>query len=70
MFFDTDPVQTAKLLREDKEHVRKTYEVSKDMIARSRLILDRLSDRFLVRLVDITELRLENYFRKDLKLSI
>ena len=69
MFFDTDPVQTAKLLREDKEHVRKTYEVSKNMIARSRLILDRLSDRFLVRLVDITELRLENYFRKDLKLS-
>jgi len=66
----SDPAQTAKLLHEDKEHVRKTYEVSKDMIARSRIILDRLSDRFLVRLVDITELRLDKYFRQDLKLSI
>lgn len=66
----SEPAQTAKLLREDKEHVRKTYAVSKDMIARSRVILDGLDDRFLVRLVDITELRLDKYFRRDLKLSI
>lgn len=66
----SDPAQTARLLREDKEHVRKTYTVSKDMIVRSRVILDKLDDRFLVRLVDITELRLDKYFQKDLNLSI
>ena len=38
------------------------------MIALSRIVLDRLNDRFLVRLVDITELRLDNYFRRDLKM--
>ena len=64
-----DPAQTAKTIREDQTHVRNTYEISKDMIARSRLILDRLEDRFLIRLVDITELRLDNYFRKDLQLT-
>jgi hypothetical protein len=66
----SDPAQTAKRLREDKEHVRKTYAVSRDMIARARVILGRLDDRFLVRLVDITELRLDKYFRWDLNMSI
>lgn len=66
----SDPAQVTKLIRGDKEHVRKTYDVSKEMIARSRFILDRLDDRFLVRLVDITELRLDQYFRRELNLSI
>jgi hypothetical protein len=65
----TDPAQTAQLLREDAAHVRQTYAVSKDMIARARLLLDRLEDRFLVRLVDITELRLDSYFCRELRLS-
>jgi hypothetical protein len=64
-----DPAQTAQRLREEAAHVRQTYAVSKDMIARSRLLLDRLEDRFLVRLVDITELRLDSYFRRELKLA-
>lgn len=39
------------------------------MIALTRIILDRLNDRFLVRLVDITELRLDNYIWRDLKME-
>lgn len=62
-------VTAARLLRADQEHVRRTYAVGKDMIAQSRLILDRLDDRFLVRLVDITELRLDNYFRQELRMT-
>jgi len=60
--------KTARMLRENQKRVRETYATSKDMIALSRIILDRLDDRFLVRLVDITELRLDNYFRRDLKM--
>lgn len=64
-----DPAKTARLLRENKKQVSAAYDVSKDMIARSRILLDKLNDRFLVRLVDITELRLDNYFRRDLKIG-
>ena len=67
-FPSAHPAETAKLIRENMEHVRKTYTVSKDMIARSRVILNRLDDQYLTRLVDITELRLDNYFRRDLKM--
>jgi len=65
----SDPKKTARLLRADKDHARQTYTCSKDMIARARAILDRLDDHFLTRLVDVTELRLDNYFRKELKLA-
>jgi len=34
------------------------------MIGQARSILARLDDHFLTRLVDVTELRLDNYFRK------
>ncbi len=64
-----DPKATAKLLREDARRVRDTYVVSKDMIEQSRIILGKLNDRFLGRLVDITELRLDTYFRKELKMT-
>jgi hypothetical protein len=40
------------------------------MIATSRSILAQLNDPFLVRLVDVTDLRLDAYFRKDLKLPV
>jgi hypothetical protein len=40
------------------------------MIARARSILAELKDPYLVRLVDVTELRLESYFRKDLRVSL
>lgn len=61
--------EAASILRGDKALVRETYAVSKQLIAQARAILDRLGDRFLVRLVDITELRLETYFRRELKLE-
>jgi hypothetical protein len=31
--------------------------------------LNRLNDAYLVRLVDVTEARLESYFRKELKMT-
>ncbi len=64
-----DIKKTAHLLRADKAQVQATYDRSKEMIARSRSILARLDDRFLVRLVDVTELRLDTYFYKELELS-
>jgi hypothetical protein len=36
------------------------------MIARSRSLLVELHDPYLMRLVDVTELRLDAYFRKEL----
>ena len=56
-----------KTLRADSICVRETYNRSKDMIARSRALLMELQDPFLARLVDVTDLRLDSYFRKALK---
>jgi hypothetical protein len=64
-----DPKKTAAKLRADAKHVRFCYERAKAMIAQSRAILERLDDHFLYRLVDVTELRLDTYFRKELKVS-
>ena len=64
-----DPRETARLLRGDPERVRETYAVSKEMINQSRVILEMLQDEYLVRFVDVTELRLENYFRKELRMD-
>ncbi len=64
-----DIQKTARLLRDDRAQVQATYDRSKEMIAQARTILARLDDRFLGRLVDITEARLEAYFHKELKLS-
>lgn len=63
-----DPKKTARLLREDKNRVRNTYTCSKDMIAQSRAILERLNDPYLVRLVDVTEARLDSFFQKEMKM--
>lgn len=64
-----NPGKTAKLMRQDAEHARTTYLRGKEMIDQSRAILAALDDRYLTRLVDVTELRLENYFRKELKIA-
>jgi len=64
-----DPRKIARLLREDKNHVRDTYNCSKEMIRQSRAILTNLNDHFLFRLVDVTELRLDQYFRKELGIT-
>ncbi len=64
-----DPARTARWLRADPVRVRETYRRAEAMIAEARAILARLDDRFLGRLVDVTEMRLEAYFRKELKLA-
>lgn len=64
-----DPPKVAQRLRSDQPRVRDTYTCSKDMIAQARSILTRLDDSMLVRLVDVTELRVEAFFRKNLKLQ-
>ena len=64
-----DPKKTAQLLREDNKRIRDTYTCSKDMVAQSRKILKRLDDPYLVRLVDVTEARLDSYFHKNLKMK-
>jgi hypothetical protein len=65
----SDPKKTAQLLRDDPKRVRDTYTCSKEMIAQSRSILKRLNDEILVRLVDVTEARLDAFFRKELKMA-
>ena len=57
------------MLRQDKQRVMETYACSKEMIAHSRMILARLDDSIVVRLVDVTEARLDAYYRKELKLN-
>jgi hypothetical protein len=64
-----DPKKTARLLREDKKRIRDTYTCSKEMITQARSILARLNDPYLVRLVDVTEARLDSFFRKQLKMA-
>lgn len=64
-----DPKKSARMLRADRDHVRHTYAVSKKMLAESRAILMRLNDIFLPRLVDVVELRLDSYFRKEFGIS-
>jgi hypothetical protein len=62
-----DPQRTARQLRSDPKRIQETYRCSKEMIDRARAILARLNDPCLGRLVDVTELRLDTYFRKELK---
>jgi hypothetical protein len=66
---DQDPTKTARLLRSDQARVRDTYTRSKEMIDEARSILARLDDTLLVRLVDVTELRVDAFFHKTLKLA-
>jgi hypothetical protein len=64
-----DAKKIAQLLREDKKRVHDTYTCSKEMIVQTRSILKRLNDSCLVRLVDVTEMRLDSFFRKELKMT-
>jgi hypothetical protein len=65
----TDPQVMAVRLRNDSARVRQTYAVCKTLIQKSYATLNELNDPFLTRLVDVTDQRLEAYFRKDLKLT-
>lgn len=64
-----DIPKTAQILRADIRRVQESYRLSQEMIARARAILVELKDPCLVRLVDVTELRLDSYFRKELSYS-
>ncbi|MBN1454511.1 MAG: hypothetical protein JW963_26065, partial [Anaerolineales bacterium] len=64
-----DLKKAARTLKRDFPRVKGTYEVGQEMIVRARAILDQLDDRFLVRFVDITELRLKAYFKKELGIT-
>lgn len=64
-----DPAKAAQQLRADRQRVRSTYDCCMGMIARSREILKKLEDPYLVRLVDVTEARVDGYFKKELKLE-
>jgi hypothetical protein len=61
--------QYAKILRSETDRVAYTFSRSKEMIAEARAILNRLNDPILMRLVDVTDLRLDTYFRKELKFN-
>jgi hypothetical protein len=62
-----DPRGLARQLRTDSKRIRETYQASRELLLEARAILARLNDPFLVRLVDVTELRLVSYFQKELK---
>lgn len=64
-----NPKNSAANLRADQKRVRATYDCSKDMILQARSILAELKDPYLARLVDVTEMRLDSFFRKELKLA-
>lgn len=66
----TDHRRTAAALRADSTRVCESYRCGKAMIDQARTILGRLNETLLGRMVDITELRLDTYFRKELKLVI
>lgn len=63
-----DPRRVARQLRADQARVRDTFVIGQDLIAQSRMLLDRLDEPLLGRLVDVTEARLVAYFRKELHL--
>jgi hypothetical protein len=63
-----DPSRVAGILRKDQDLVNSTYEQSKEMIDRAKEILDGLDDRILLRLVEVTEARVERFFHKEMKL--
>ncbi len=65
-----DPAGTAARLRKDTSRVGSTYDTCKRMIGEARSLLHTLNDRFLVRLVDVTELRVDSHFRDKLGLDI
>ena len=69
LYRSRDAKTAAAMLRADQKRLRDTYECSKEMIAEARSILNRLGDKLLVRLVDVTELRVDSYFRKQLKVA-
>jgi hypothetical protein len=63
-----NPATEAQILRKDKDMVNFTYEQSLEIIDRAKKILERLDDRILLKLVEVTEARVERFFNKEMKL--
>lgn len=61
--------ELAKHIRKDKKHIRSIYDICKDLINRSQSILKDINDPYLAKIVEVTELRLDSFFHKDLKMS-
>jgi hypothetical protein len=70
---DVGLLSAFKGLDDEAQQTLKDFSVrlglGKDMIAQSRSILAKLNDEILVRLVDVTESRLDSFFRKELKMK-
>ena len=64
------PKDMVKMLWEDKQRIHQLFGECKDMIRKSRMILKQLEDPYLEKIVYVTELRLESYFRKEFKLAL
>lgn len=64
------PGEIAKTILGDKQHFKNLYGTCKGLIADSNKLLKRLEDPFLARIVYVTELRLDAFFRKELGLDI
>jgi hypothetical protein len=64
-----DPAEAIRRLKADTAHIRRTYVTALEMIQRARAILTRLDDHYLTRLVDVTELRLKTYYRKEFRIA-
>lgn len=64
------PRDIANILLGDKEHLHEIYYTCKKLIADANSVLDDLKDPFLARIVYVTDLRLDAFFRKEMKIAI
>ncbi|MEF2967568.1 hypothetical protein V3851_17205 [Paenibacillus sp. M1] len=64
------PGEIAKKLLKDERRLKTIHAACKQLLAEANRILQALNDPFLARIVDVTELRLDAYFRRDLKLPV
>ena len=64
------PHEIVKILMEDKQRLHEIYDTCKKLIAESKTILGNLNDPFLARIVNVTDLRLDSFFRKELKIEL
>lgn len=62
------PHEMAKIIKNDEKHVSDIYTICKDMISKSQSILADINDPLLGRIVEVTEMRLDSFFKKDLKM--
>ena len=59
----------AKLLLNDKSHIHNIYDTCKCLVTKSKSILDDLNDPYLAKIEEVTELRLDSFFKKELGIS-